>query len=114
MKETTYFLASVLMLVVASVWGIYTILDSDFLDDFYIFEPSDLQTVALRSVQQHGNNTKALVSSIVDQLRADDSIAPYLTQTEEWMFNNAGGAMGAMYIIHASTSRAIDHHLRIH
>ena len=30
------------------------------------------------------------------------SVIALNTNTKEWMFNNAGGAMGAMYIIHAS------------
>lgn len=49
-----------------------------------------------------GNNTQAVVASIVTQLRENPAVKPYLSIEEEWIFNNAGGAMGAMYIIHAS------------
>ena len=68
----------------------------------YIFNPEKLHSISLSAVDQHGNDTAAVVTSIVDELRADGDLAPYLSVDEEWIFNNAGGAMGSMYLIHAS------------
>lgn len=70
----------------------------------FIFAPEKLHILSQQCVQTYGNDTKAMVATIVDQLRQDDKLAPYLSTSEEWIFNNAGGAMGAMYLIHASTS----------
>ncbi|KAK5125840.1 Squalene epoxidase [Meristemomyces frigidus] len=75
---------------------------NDRLDSFYIFRPDQLHSLALTAIDQHGNDTKAVVTSILDGLRDDPSVASYLSVDEEWVFNNAGGAMGAMYVIHAS------------
>ena len=102
MKDTRIYVSSLFVLLMASLYGVYSLLGTSFLDSYYIFTPERLHALSLRSIEQYGNNTKALVASIVDQLRADNSLAPYLSVNEEWMFNNAGGAMGAMYIIHAS------------
>jgi C-8 sterol isomerase len=91
-------------LVLSSIYAIYCLLETNLLECHYIFTPEKLHALSLASIQQHGNDTKAIVANIVEQLRTDDSVAPYLSVGEEWMFNNAGGAMGAMYIIHASKS----------
>jgi len=72
------------------------------LEDFYIFKPDTLHALSLKAIDQHGNNTRAIVDLIVSELQADPNIAQHLNLDEEWIFNNAGGAMGAMYIIHAS------------
>ena len=102
MREAMIFLSSAVLLVLSSIYAVSSVLNSNALERYYIFDPEDLHALSLKSIQQHGNNTKALVAGIVEQLRADKDLAPYLSVQEEWMFNNAGGAMGAMYIIHAS------------
>ena len=106
MKDSRIYFSSVVILALASIYAIYSILETNLLEGHYIFTPAKLHALSQASIQQHGNNTKALVANIVEQLRADDAVAPYLSVDEEWMFNNAGGAMGAMYIIHASKSKS--------
>jgi len=76
-------------------------LDSS-LPNFYIFTPSELHALSLAALDLHGTNTTAVVSHIVSSLHATHGQAVNLD--EEWIFNNAGGAMGAMYIIHASVT----------
>lgn len=55
----------------------------------------------------HGTNTDQIFEHILTELRKDPKIGPTLNahsfrEPTEWVFNNAGGAMGSMYIIHAS------------
>lgn len=72
------------------------------LESFYIFQPAHLHDLSLRAIAAHGNDTRSVVKYIVDELSADVSTKSHVNLDEEWVFNNAGGAMGAMYIIHAS------------
>ncbi len=72
------------------------------LDKFYIFELDHLQDLAKRSIDHHGNNTRGAVQYIVDELSQKNPA--HVNVEEDWVFNNAGGAMGAMYIIHASVT----------
>ncbi|KAF2863741.1 C-8 sterol isomerase [Piedraia hortae CBS 480.64] len=88
-----------ILLVVGTIF--VAVMDTQ-LSRFYKFDPGELHRLSLSALDAHENNTKAVVSAIVDGLRRDDSLRPYLAQKEEWILNNAGGAMGAMYIIHAS------------
>ncbi|TLS27100.1 hypothetical protein PpBr36_05549 [Pyricularia pennisetigena] len=74
------------------------------LESFYVFDHKHLHELSNRAIAQHGNNTRAIVGHIVDELRARPETTKYISVQEEWVFNNAGGAMGGMYIIHASVT----------
>lgn len=81
--------------------ALYSFLDAR-LEQFYIFEPGHLHDLSQRAIAAHGDNTRGVVDYIVAEL--DQKVpSQYVNKEEEWVFNNAGGAMGAMYIIHAST-----------
>ncbi|RKF56558.1 C-8 sterol isomerase [Erysiphe neolycopersici] len=71
------------------------------LEQFYIFTPDYLHDLSQRAISTHGNNTRAIISDISHEL-SEKFPGGYINLDEEWIFNNAGGAMGAMYIIHAS------------
>lgn len=89
-----------LAVFVAIFAALYSYLDAR-LEQFYIFNPEHLHDLSQRAIQAHGNDTRAMVDFIVAEL--DQKIpGNHLNKNEEWIFNNAGGAMGAMYIIHAS------------
>lgn len=96
MQESKIYFSSAILLLISSIYAIYSILETNILERYYIFTPEQLRGLSEGAIQQHGNNTQALVASIVKQLRGDEGIAPYLSVDEEWCFNNAGGAMGAM------------------
>jgi len=89
------------VVLAAALFGVIRSLDAR-LNDFYIFNPEHLHQLSKDAIALHGNDTKAIVHTIVSNLRQNEELAPFLSVNEEWIFNNAGGAMGAMYIIHAS------------
>jgi C-8 sterol isomerase len=91
------------LLALGAVFGILTslmyMLDSH-LSKFYIFTPQELHSLSLDAISKHGNDTAGIVEHIVAEL--SKTHGSHVNLDEEWIFNNAGGAMGAMYIIHAS------------
>lgn len=91
---------SFLAIFLALFTAVYTYLDAH-LDQFYIFNPDHLHDLSQRAIAAHGEDTRSVVNFIVTELEEKVG-AQYLSTEEEWVFNNAGGAMGAMYIIHAS------------
>lgn len=70
------------------------------LERFYIFDTEHLDDLAKRGIAEHGNNTRGIVEYIVAEL--NERSPAHVNLEEDWVFNNAGGAMGGMYIIHAS------------
>jgi len=73
---------------------------------WYVLDPPFLHELARDAIAASPGNTEGMIQHIVTNLT---STFPQLsnqialnTDSSEWVFNNAGGAMGAMYIIHAS------------
>lgn len=93
---------TVLAVVLAVLSAVFYFLDSH-LEWFYILDTKELHDLSLRAIGAHGNDTASVVNFIVTELN-EKLPGGYINLDEEWIFNNAGGAMGAMYIIHASTS----------
>ncbi|KAK7898061.1 C-8 sterol isomerase [Exophiala xenobiotica] len=70
----------------------------------YIFDPVRLQQISQRAIEIHGNDTLPLLQQITADLKAEYGAAITEWSKNDWFFNNAGGAMGSMAILHASIS----------
>lgn len=76
----------------------------------YIFDPKTLNEISNKVIARHDSTsenftTRDLLVDLRNELAlyyGDEYINKYLD--EEWVFNNAGGAMGQMIILHASLS----------
>ncbi|GAO48855.1 putative C-8 sterol isomerase [Saitoella complicata NRRL Y-17804] len=86
------------------LYFIWAWFDVNVLPTLYKFDPKVLQEVSQKAIAAHGNNTEALFEALVSGLREEygELVAPL--DYSPWFFNNAGGAMGAMIILHASIS----------
>lgn len=81
-----------------------------WLPNNYIFDPKTLNEICNSVITKHNTSSEAfttegLLRDIRDALAGhygDNYINKYLD--DEWVFNNAGGAMGQMLILHASIS----------
>ncbi|KAL0575902.1 C-8 sterol isomerase [Marasmius crinis-equi] len=71
---------------------------------WYVFEPGFLHELAQDAIATSPDDLSGMITHIVKNLTETypSSQIAINTNQEEWVFNNAGGAMGAMYIIHAS------------
>ncbi|KAJ8481291.1 hypothetical protein ONZ45_g15359 [Pleurotus djamor] len=73
-------------------------------DRWYVLDAGKLHQLSRDAITIHGENMDAIVHHIVTNLTAEYpsnkiNINP---NEKEWFFNNAGGAMGGVYVIHAS------------
>ncbi|SCU83066.1 LAMI_0C01882g1_1 [Lachancea mirantina] len=75
----------------------------------YIFDPKTLQEISNTVLRKHeafeNSTTEALLKDLRDELAlyyGEEYINKW--SRDEWVFNNAGGAMGQMIILHASIS----------
>ncbi|KAI0977047.1 ERG2/sigma1 receptor-like protein [Xylaria arbuscula] len=99
-----------LLTIIAVLVGVFApivLLLERNLESFYIFKMDELHDLAQRGVKAHGNDTGAIVNYIVTELaeRHPRHVNAHAhNDADEWMFNNAGGAMGGMYLIHASVT----------
>ncbi|KAK4685943.1 C-8 sterol isomerase, partial [Tremellales sp. Uapishka_1] len=104
------------------VWGIRALLLAGFVafcqyansinHRFYSLSPQTLNAsvqaalvTAAASGLSGGANSSLIISTVLSKLVEDHPEASFNTNFEdksEWVFNNAAGAMGSMFIIHAS------------
>jgi ERG2 and Sigma1 receptor like protein len=77
----------------------------------FVFQPSDMQDVARLAIAQSQAasptgvaNASLTVDFVIGELRA--RYGDYIVAEPRWMFNNAGGAMGAMRVRHSLRLRA--------
>ena len=79
----------------------------------YIFDPVKLHSITKDVTSKGYNTTDEIFDDILLQLSQDPKVAATLNKhpwrdESEWLFNNAGGAMGAMYLLHASVTEVRD------
>ncbi|KAH6611155.1 hypothetical protein Trco_001175 [Trichoderma cornu-damae] len=104
-------LLAILGLLTALLASVVYVLEQD-MDRFYVFDTDRLHDLAKRGVAEHGNDTRGIVKYIVNEL--NEKMPGYVNLDEEWVFSNAGGAMGAMYILHARTAIGTEGHTGRH
>ena len=90
-------------------WASLRVSTDGLQSDFFVFDHAKVSALAKFAVEKHGNNTANVFQEILDGLAQDPKVAPTMNKhsfhdPNEWVFNNAGGAMGTMYIIHASVT----------
>lgn len=90
-------------LILAVLSPIVYLLDSNIHTQF-IFDPVKLQQISQNAISIHGNATEPLLHQITHDLQAEYGDAVQDWTADDWFFNNAGGAMGTMVILHASVS----------
>ncbi|KAI4594819.1 C-8 sterol isomerase [Pestalotiopsis sp. 9143b] len=101
-KPLSYFaiLVGIVSAILVGILSTIVYLLDRNLESFYIFKTDHLHDLARRGIAAHGNETRAIVDYIVTELQ--EMYPENINLDQEWFFNNHGGAMGSMFIIHAS------------
>jgi C-8 sterol isomerase len=69
---------------------------------FHVFDPDKLHAIARRAV---GLPHDAMVEQVVDDLVRE--YPAHIEKTNEWLFNNAGGAVAVILLLHGSLSEYV-------
>lgn len=69
----------------------------------YVFDPSELQEIAQQAITKKPR--AEIFTSVEEQLAA--RFPKQIDRTSPWIFNNAGGAMGQIKLLHCSISEYI-------
>jgi C-8 sterol isomerase len=70
----------------------------------YVFEPGVLHDVARQAIAR-GRPVEELITIVVEEL--SKRYPGHISSTPSWLFNNAGGAMGSILVLHASLSEYV-------
>ena len=92
-------LSRIVLVISLALVPLFYVLDS-LLPTQYIFDPADLQAISQLALAQNQNWTEPepLLRKITQELRAKygDAIGDW--SKEDWLFNNAGGAMVSLLV----------------
>lgn len=101
-------LLSAAPVLILGLYGIFNLIFHTWLPGNYIFDAKTLQVIAKEVIETH-KTTKSTTSDLFRDLQeklAAEYGQKYINKLnfDDWVFNNAGGAMGTMFILHASIS----------
>eukprot|EP00744_Colponema_vietnamica_P004706 GILI01006979.1.p1 GENE.GILI01006979.1~~GILI01006979.1.p1 ORF type:complete len:220 (+),score=68.80 GILI01006979.1:54-713(+) len=90
-----------LVLVAACLVGFHYVIDNPA---NWVFDPIRLQELSKKAITKAGPNATSdvIVQAVIKEVTG--AYPKYAFSTGEWMFNNAGGAMGSMTVLHSSFS----------
>ena len=69
----------------------------------YVFEPDELHRIAREALTQ--KSRAQIIASVEEQL--ERRYPKHITRSAPWLFNNAGGAMGQIKLLHCSLTEYI-------
>ncbi|QDZ20996.1 ERG2/sigma1 receptor-like protein [Chloropicon primus] len=73
----------------------------------FVFTPEAMHRIANQAISENkgSEDPQGIVDSVRSLLKKE--YPDYIIDDSEWLFNNAGGAMGAMVVLHASLSEYV-------
>ncbi|KAK6524946.1 C-8 sterol isomerase [Arthrobotrys megalospora] len=91
------------------IFILWTAFDRYILPKLYVFDPVRLQEICKESIELYGDespnyNRTLLFNDLAARLQKEYPKYVAEIKWDEWVFNNAGNAMGAMVLLHASVS----------
>jgi C-8 sterol isomerase len=98
------FIGKITVIGLALFW-ILSYIRTNFLHKAFIFDRNHLQDVGREILAANpGANSSVILGEVYKRLR--EEYGDYINEYDEhqWVFNNAGNAMGSMYVLHASIS----------
>jgi len=69
------------------------------MEKLYVFDQNKLHEIAKKVIEKQ-LPTKELITVLLDELKRE--YPGHINVEQRWVFNNAGGAMGAMIVVHCS------------
>ncbi|ODV83989.1 hypothetical protein CANARDRAFT_236796 [[Candida] arabinofermentans NRRL YB-2248] len=103
---TKLFKFAILPVILISIFSILNTLFYTWLPKNYIFDKEELQKLSIEAINENPNgNITSILYDLQNKLsnKYGNDIINELN-FNDWVFNNAGGAMGQMFILHASIS----------
>mmetsp|Transcript_4624 Transcript_4624/g.7852 ORF Transcript_4624/g.7852 Transcript_4624/m.7852 type:complete len:215 (+) Transcript_4624:161-805(+) len=74
-------------------------------DSQYVFSAEKMQQIARESIAESKGNVDEMLPLVVKKLATE--YPDFIIPEPQWLFNNAGGAMGSMLVLHCSLSEYV-------